>query len=394
ARAVPASHARRGGTAPVRVRAQAAAPHRARRRGRRRTYGGREPGRPRPCRTHLRLRRQRRVDACPELGRGPQAAGHARRQLRLRRDRGGRDAAQVAGCRRAGATRGARGAVPRHRRSPPCLSPRAHRRRGGRPRRAAGADPPRLAAAAPQPARAVREAPPARGAERDPRLRPLPAHQMKLPDVNVLHRRARRFASWTGSIAYRSIVVPLLDREESEHALDLACRLAADRGARVVLVAPLVVERELPLDAHMDGVLTALKERLECAAAVATSYGVAVRLEIVRTRPGSLGEDVARVAAERRAELVVVGAAVDSQRGFHHAFQREVLLLLRAAPCRVMIATGPVAGRGARATVAGTTVPPWHDGVARRTSSSASSGRTPSSPQRTATSARRSTTRS
>ena len=135
-------------------------------------------------------------------------------------------------------------------------------------------------------------------------------------------------------------------------------------------------------------------ERLECAAAVATSYGVAVRLEIVRTRPGSLGEDVARVAAERRAELVVVGAAVDSQRGFHHAFQREVLLLLRAAPCRVMIATGPVAGRGARATVAGTTVPPWHDGVARRTSSSAFSGRTLSSPPRTAMSARRSTTRS
>ena len=69
----------------------------------------------------------------------------------------------------------------------------------------------------------------------------------------MLHRRARRLARWTGSIAYRSIVVPLLDREETEHALDLACRLAADRGARVVLVAPLVVERELPIDAHMDG---------------------------------------------------------------------------------------------------------------------------------------------
>ena len=55
---------------------------------------------------------------------------------------------------------------------------------------------------------------------------------MKLPDVKLLHRRARRFARWTGSIAYRSIVVPLLDREETEHALDLACRLAADRGPR------------------------------------------------------------------------------------------------------------------------------------------------------------------
>jgi nucleotide-binding universal stress UspA family protein len=198
----------------------------------------------------------------------------------------------------------------------------------------------------------------------------------------------RRFARWTGSVAYRSIVVPLLDREETEHALDLACRLAADRGARIVLVAPAVLERELPIDAHLDGQLVSLKERIETASAIASSYGVAVRHEIVRTRPGSLGEEVARVAAERRAELVVVGAPVESRRGFHRAFPREVLLLLRDAPCRVMIATGPVAG----ATAARTTVPPWHDGVARRTSSSASSGRTLSSPPRTATSARRSTT--
>jgi nucleotide-binding universal stress UspA family protein len=211
-----------------------------------------------------------------------------------------------------------------------------------------------------------------------------------LPDVNLLRRRARRLARWSGSIAYRSIVVPLLEREETEHALDLACRLAADRGAQVVLVAPLVVERELPLNAHFNGEVTELKERLESAAAVASSYGVGVRREIVRARPGSFGEKVARVAAERRAELIVVGAPVESRRGFHHPFPREVLLLLRDAPCRVMIATGPVAG----ATAARTTVPPWHDGVGRRTSSSASSERTLSSPPRTATSAPRSTTRS
>ena len=51
----------------------------------------------------------------------------------------------------------------------------------------------------------------------------------------------------------------------------------------------------------------------------------------MRTRPGSFGEEVARVAAERRAELVVVGAPVESRRGFHRAFSRDVLLLLRDA---------------------------------------------------------------
>jgi nucleotide-binding universal stress UspA family protein len=215
---------------------------------------------------------------------------------------------------------------------------------------------------------------------------------MKLPDARRFHLRARHFARWTGSIAYRTIVVPLLDREETEHAIDLACRLAAERGARLVLVAPAVLERELPINAHLDGQLVSLQKRLDSAAAVAHSYGVDVRREIVRTRPGSFGEEVARVASERRAELVVVGAPVESRRGFHRAFPREVLLLLRDAPCRVMIATGPLAGRGA--TAARTRVAPWHDGAVRPSSSSASSERTRSSPPRTATSVRRSTTRS
>jgi nucleotide-binding universal stress UspA family protein len=214
--------------------------------------------------------------------------------------------------------------------------------------------------------------------------------RLELPDPRSLRRRARRLARWTGSIAYRSIVVPLLDFEETEHAVDLACRLAADRGARVVLVAPLVVVRELPLNARFDSEIRELKRRLAAAAEVAGSYGVGVRREIVRTRDGWLGDDLARVAAEHRAELIVVGAPVQSRRGFRRAFRRDVLALLRAAPCRVMIATGPVAGRGTPAAI--TTVRPWHDGVGRRTSSSAFSGRTPSSRPRTATSAPRSTT--
>jgi nucleotide-binding universal stress UspA family protein len=211
---------------------------------------------------------------------------------------------------------------------------------------------------------------------------------MKMPGPRSFRRRARRLRRWSGSIAYRSIVVPLLDREETAHAVDLACRLAADRGARIVLVAPAVLEQELPINAHLDGQLVSLKERLEAATEVASSYGVGVRRELVRTRPGGLGEDVARVAAEHRAELIVVGAPVESRRGFSRAFSRDVLLLVRDAPCRVMIATGPVVG----ATAARNTVPPWHDGVARPSSSSASSERTRSSRPRTATSARRSIT--
>ncbi|HEX7526392.1 MAG TPA: hypothetical protein VF327_08800, partial [Gaiellaceae bacterium] len=68
--------------------------------------------------------------------------------------------------------------------------------------------------------------------------------------------------------------MPLLGQEETEHALDLACRLAADSRARVVLVAPLLIEQELPLDAHFDAEVRKLRERLDHAAAIADSYGV------------------------------------------------------------------------------------------------------------------------
>ncbi|HEY8030035.1 MAG TPA: universal stress protein [Gaiellaceae bacterium] len=186
-------------------------------------------------------------------------------------------------------------------------------------------------------------------------------------------------------LRYRSIVVPLLGLEETEHALDLGCRLAADRRAHVVLVAPLVVPQELPLNAHLGAEEEALCEPLARAAAIADSYGVNSHRLVVRTRARALGRELAEVAADHRAELVVVGAPVESRLGFRRAFPLEVLSILREVPCRVMIATGPFAGRR-------TTVTAWPGGAASSKTSSASSARTRSSQRRTATSAPRSIT--
>jgi nucleotide-binding universal stress UspA family protein len=207
-----------------------------------------------------------------------------------------------------------------------------------------------------------------------------------LARAGVARRHVRRFARRAAAIGYRSIVVPLLGRAETEHALDVACRLAADRGARVVLVAPLIVEQELPLDAHFHGELRALKERLDEAAAIAESYGVTARRRIVRSRDRGLGLEVAEIAEDERAELVVVGAPVESRRGFRRPFPPEIQWILRDAPARVLIVTGPFA--------AGSRVSLWPGAGAKRTSSNASSERMRSSRRPTATSARRSTTRS
>lgn len=136
------------------------------------------------------------------------------------------------------------------------------------------------------------------------------------------------------------VVVPLLDAKHTRHALDLACRLAADRGSRVLLLAPLHVDWELPLEAHFKREEAALQAELDRERAIAESYGVGAHTQIVRTRPGELGKGVAEAADEVRASLIVVGAPVDSQRGFHRPFSRDVWSVLNDAPCPVLIATG------------------------------------------------------
>ncbi|HEY5057832.1 MAG TPA: universal stress protein [Gaiellaceae bacterium] len=168
---------------------------------------------------------------------------------------------------------------------------------------------------------------------------------MRRPDLKAFKHRVRRVVRRTAAVGYRSIIVPLLGQNETEHALDLACRLAADSRARVVLVAPLLVEVELPLNAHFGAEARALQKRLDHAAAIADSYGVKPTRRIVRTRAGGLGRELAEVARDHRAQLVVVGAPVTSRSGFRRPFPQEILQILRDAPCRVMIATGPYAGR-------------------------------------------------
>jgi nucleotide-binding universal stress UspA family protein len=203
---------------------------------------------------------------------------------------------------------------------------------------------------------------------------------MRRLDLKPFRRRVRRLVRRTASVGYRSIVVPLLGQEETEHALDLACRLAADSRARVVLVAPLLVEQELPLNAQFGAEEAELRERLDHAAAIADSYGVRPRRRLIRTRIGGLGRELAEVARDHRAELVVVGAPVTSRRGFRRPFAQEILQILRDAPCRVMVATGPYAGRSR--------VRAWADG-AGSTSSSVSSTGTRSLPSRGGASAGR-----
>ena len=157
--------------------------------------------------------------------------------------------------------------------------------------------------------------------------------------VEIGRRRITRAAKRLAG-RQRMVVVPLLDPEHTRHALELACRLASERGSRLLLLAPLYVDWELPLDSHFAREEAALRDELAGERALAESYGVAVHGEIVRTRPGELGRGVAEAAVEVKASLIVLGAPAESQRGFRRPFSKDVWSVLNDAPCPVMIATG------------------------------------------------------
>jgi nucleotide-binding universal stress UspA family protein len=115
----------------------------------------------------------------------------------------------------------------------------------------------------------------------------------------------------------------------------------------VLLVAPLSVPAELPLDAQFDDEERSLKEWLGDVRAYAESYGIAAGARLIRTR--NFGLDVAEAAECEGVDLIVLGTPIRSRQGFEATLPRDVERILRHARCRVLIATGDFVGSNGRA---------------------------------------------
>ncbi len=149
-------------------------------------------------------------------------------------------------------------------------------------------------------------------------------------------RRAR-----AGAIAYRRILVPVLDREISEHAVALACRLAADRRNSVTALYVVEVPVELPLDAHMLAAEGHAKDVLAEAGAIGDLYGVRVNPRVVRGR--AAGEAIVHEAKRVGSEIIVLSAPRRRAGMTRAVFGTTVDSVLRHAPCRVMVAAAAAA---------------------------------------------------
>ena len=109
------------------------------------------------------------------------------------------------------------------------------------------------------------------------------------------------------ALEYRNILVPVKPGRPSEEAIDVACRLATDRGASISALSVVVIPLELRARHPAGGRGAARAEdALDSAAAIAELYGVNFTERLVRAR--NAGRAIVDEATRRQSEIIVMGA--------------------------------------------------------------------------------------
>jgi basic amino acid/polyamine antiporter, APA family len=138
------------------------------------------------------------------------------------------------------------------------------------------------------------------------------------------------------ALEYRRLLVPVTPGQPSDDAMDVACRLAAERGARIVALSVV----EIPLEQQLADVSTELEAQanreLDEAVAIGDSYGVPVVGRLERAR--SAAKAIVAEAEARDAEIIVIGSPRRRLTGSQAAvFGKTVDYVLKHASCRVLV---------------------------------------------------------
>jgi APA family basic amino acid/polyamine antiporter len=139
------------------------------------------------------------------------------------------------------------------------------------------------------------------------------------------------------ALQYRRLLVPVIGGPPSDVAMDLACRLAAERGSRIVALNVL----EVPLDRAVGDTSPELERaanhELDEALAIGDSYGIRVIGRLERSR--SPGPAIVAEATARDSEIIILGSPRHALRSAQSTvFGKTVDYVLKHAPCRVLVA--------------------------------------------------------
>ena len=143
------------------------------------------------------------------------------------------------------------------------------------------------------------------------------------------------------ALEYRRLLVPVIPGHPSDAAMDLACRLSAERGSRIVALNVLEIPLDRPLTDELSELERTANRELDEAAAIGDSYGVRVLTRLERAR--SAGTAIVAEAEARDAEIIVLGSPRRSLTAAQAAvFGKTVDYVLKHAPCRVLVAASEV----------------------------------------------------
>ncbi len=134
------------------------------------------------------------------------------------------------------------------------------------------------------------------------------------------------------------IIVPLTDPTTCANVVEVACRLASDRQAEILLVHVL----EIPLTTGLYVPLPSAEEKarhlLEAGERIAKQHNLKVESRILRHRVAT--EAILELASETGAEAIVTGTGAPPWWSFAR-IERTASELLRQAPCQVIVAKAP-----------------------------------------------------
>jgi nucleotide-binding universal stress UspA family protein len=140
------------------------------------------------------------------------------------------------------------------------------------------------------------------------------------------------------ALEYRNLLVPVVSGQPSDAAMDVACRLAAERRARIVALNVLEVPLEHALTERFPELERTANRELDEAAAIADSYGVRVLTRLERAH--SAGPAIVNEADARDAEIIVLGSPRRTLTSSQSAvFGKTVDYVLKHANCRVLVAS-------------------------------------------------------
>jgi len=137
-----------------------------------------------------------------------------------------------------------------------------------------------------------------------------------------------------------SVIIPVLEEADLPTAVRLAAVMYRDSRKPVAFLGLLLVSRDLPLSSPMGEEETALSQRLSSASALARAHGMECAVHIERVR--DIREGLLHVLTRTGAAAIVL--ALCQERSGDEDYLDLSSLLLRRAPCEVLIVRKPTGG--------------------------------------------------